>query len=286
MPSVCESSIASSCQASPHTKVPPVPQEPINPEIMVLPVVPSSPVASSSPAATEPVAESNSPGKEAKAKKGGRPSPSPSPRSPIDEAQQEPSPHPRSLLPAASLCGSPKPTLPEMPVSKPSSEHQPSPPPLPTSPKMPDSSTCHDPHFQIHSVHQTVYRKLIESPEPRLPLSADQMNLLQIGADDLNYWGYTINIMYRQLLETDNPVQQITLIMAIVSMFHQQNDFAIANACQEMDFPETRYIFQLRSAIMRWFQDSNFPKSHLPSNVVKISMGPYLKDFDLSLLLW
>ncbi|KAJ7596461.1 hypothetical protein C8J56DRAFT_882210 [Mycena floridula] len=281
--------IASSRQASPHAEVPIVPEEPINPEIVVLPVAPSSPVASSSPEANEPVPEPDElEGDEetpAKAQKGGKPSPSPAPapKSPIDEAQRELSPQPKSPLPA-SPCGSPKPTSPVMPASNAPSEHQPSASPPPASPKTPVPSTRPDPHFRIHSVRHAVYRELIENPEPLFPLSPSEMNLLQLGADDLNYWGYAIEIMYRQLLEAENQALQVTLITTIASMFQQQNDFAIANACQEMDFPETSYILQLRSAIMRWFQDSHFPEDRLPSNAVEISMGPYLVDFDLSLL--
>ncbi|KAJ7589222.1 hypothetical protein C8J56DRAFT_888815 [Mycena floridula] len=253
-----ESSIASSRQASPHAEVPTVPEEPINPEIAVLPIAPSLPVASSSPEANEPVPEPDElEGDEetpTKPKKGGKPSPSPAPRSPVDEAQPEPSPRPKSPSPA------------------------------PASPKTPVPSTRPDPRFRIHSTRHAVYRELIENPEPLFPLSPSEMNLLQLGADDLNYWGYAIEIMYRQLLEAENQVLQVTLITTIVSMFQQQNDFAIANACQEMDFPETSYILQLRSAVMRWFQDSHFPEDRLPSNAVEISMGPYLVDFDLSLL--
>ncbi|KAJ7582339.1 hypothetical protein C8J56DRAFT_1056480 [Mycena floridula] len=130
MSAVCESSIASSRQVSPHAEVPPVSQEPLNPEIAVLPVVPSSPVASSSPDANEPVAEPDKlEGDEetpVKPKKGGKPSPSPAPRSPGDEAQPEPSLHPKSPSPAASSRGSPKPTSPVMPTSNAPSEHQPS----------------------------------------------------------------------------------------------------------------------------------------------------------------
>ncbi|KAJ7600174.1 hypothetical protein C8J56DRAFT_879905 [Mycena floridula] len=283
-----ESSIASSRQASPHAEVPTVPEEPINPEIAVLPVAPSSPVASSSPEANEPVPEPDElEGDEetpTKPKKGGKPSPSPAPRSPVDEAQPEPSPRPKSPSPAASLRGSPKPTSPVMPVSNASSEHQLSASPPPASPKTPVPSTRPDPRFRIHSTRHAVYRELIENPEPLFPLSPSEMNLLQLGADDLNYWGYAIEIMYRQLLEAENQALQVTLITTIASMFQQQNDFAIANACQEMDFPETSYILQLRSAVMRWFQDSHFPEDRLPSNAVEISMGPYLVDFDLSLL--
>ncbi|KAJ7600456.1 hypothetical protein C8J56DRAFT_880153 [Mycena floridula] len=197
MPSVRTSSIASSCQVSPHAEVLSAPQEPLNPEIMVLPVVPSSPVASSSPAATDPVAEPDELEgdketplvKEAKVKKGGKPSsPLPAPGSPINEAQPVPS------------GGSPKLTSPAMPASNVLSKYQ---------------------------------------------LSASPLY----------------------------PVQQ-----------QQQNNFAITNACQEMDFPETSYICQLHSAVMHWFWDSKFPESRLPSNVIKISMGPYLEDFDLALL--
>ncbi|KAJ7587143.1 hypothetical protein C8J56DRAFT_1051437 [Mycena floridula] len=283
-----ESSIASSRQASPHAEVPTVPEEPINPEIAVLPVAPSSPVASSSPEANEPVPEPDELEGDAetptKPKKGGKPSPSPALRSPVDEAQPEPSPRPKPPSPAASLRGSPKPTSPVMPASKAPSEHQPSASPPPASPKTPVPTILRDPRFRIHSVRQSVYRELIENPDPRPPLSADQMNRLQLGADDLNYWGYVIDIMYRQLSEVTNPIQQVAIITTIAAMFQQQNDFAIANACQEMDFPETSYIFQLRSAIMRWFQDSNFPESRFPSNIVEISMGPYHEDFDLALL--
>ncbi|KAJ7576757.1 hypothetical protein C8J56DRAFT_899389 [Mycena floridula] len=270
------SSIASSRQASPHAKVPPVAQEPLNPEIAVLPVAPSSPVASSSPEAHEPVPEPDElEGDEetpAKAKKGSKPSPSPAPRSPVDEAQQEPSPRPKSPSPA-SPHGSPKLTSPVMPASNAPSEHQPSASPPPASLKTPVPSTRPDPRFRIHS-----------DPEPCHPLSPSEMNLLQLGADDLNYWGYVIDVMYRQLFAPLNPVKQVALITTIAAMFQQQNDFAIANACQEMDFPETSYIFQLRSAVMRWFQDSNYPQSRLPSNAVEISMGPYLENFDLALL--
>ncbi|KAJ7574258.1 hypothetical protein C8J56DRAFT_1064776 [Mycena floridula] len=219
-----------------------------------------------------------------KPKKGGKPSPSPALRSSVDEAQPEPSPRPKSPSPAASLRGSPKPTSPVMPASNAPSEHQPSASPPPASPKTPVPTILRDPRFRIHSVRQSVYRELIENPDPRPPLSADQMNRLQLGADDLNYWGYVIDIMYRQLSEVTNPVQQVAIITTVAAMFQQQNDFAIANACQEMDFPETSYIFQLRSAIMRWFQDSNFPESRFPSNIVEISMGPYHEDFDLALL--
>ncbi|KAJ7587374.1 hypothetical protein C8J56DRAFT_890309 [Mycena floridula] len=202
MPSVHASSIASSCQASPHTKIPSTSQEPLNPEIAVLPAALSSPVVSSSPDATEPVAKPNelegdeeTPlAKEAKAKKKrGKPFPSPA-------------------VPSGGL---PKLTSPVMPAS-----------------------------------NAPIYRELIENPEPRLPLSADQMNRLQIGADNLNYWGYVIDIMYQQLPEVSNPIQLVVLITTITQ---QQNDFTIANACQEMDFPETSYIFQLRSTVMRWF---------------------------------
>ncbi|KAJ7585066.1 hypothetical protein C8J56DRAFT_1053459 [Mycena floridula] len=278
-----ESSIASSRQASPHAKVPSVPEEPLNPEIAVLPVAPSS-----SPDANEPVPEPDElkGDKEtpAKAQKRGKPSPSPAPRSPINKAQREPSPRPKSPSPAASPRGSPKPASPVMPTSNAPSEHQPSASPPPSLLKTPVPSNRPDPRFRIHSVRHAVYRELIENPKPLFPLSPSEMNLLQLGADDLNYWGYAIEIMYRQLLEAESQVLQVTLITTIASMFQQQNNFAIANACQEMDFPETSYILQLRSAVMRWFQDSHFPEDRLPSNAVEISMGPYLIDFDLSLL--
>ncbi|KAJ7579794.1 hypothetical protein C8J56DRAFT_897066 [Mycena floridula] len=236
-----ESSIASSRQASPRAEVPSVPQEPINPEIAVLPVAPSSPVASSSPDANEPVPEPDElEGDEetpVKAKKGGKPSLSPAPRSPVDEAQQEPSPWPKSPSPASPR-GSPKLTLPVMPASNAPSEHQPSASPhklfthlflslqaltlvrkAPASPKMPVPSTRPDPCFRIHSVRHAVYRELIEDPEPCHPLSLSKMNLLQLGADDLNYWGYVIDVMYRQLFAPLNPVKQVALITTITAMF-------------------------------------------------------------------
>ncbi|KAJ7583702.1 hypothetical protein C8J56DRAFT_894317 [Mycena floridula] len=230
---------------------------------------PSSPVASSSPEAHEPVPEPDElEGDEetpAKAKKGSKPlsvACVPAPRSPVDEAQQEPtSPH-----------GSPKLTSPVMPASNAPSEHQPSASPPPASLKTPVPSTRPDPRFRIHS-----------DPEPCHPLSPSEMNLLQLGADDLNYWGYVIDVMYRQLFAPLNPVKQ-------VAYYHYRGDvptakrFRHCQACQEMDFPETSYIFQLRSAVMRWFQDSNYPQSRLPSNAVEISMGPYLENFDLALL--
>ncbi|KAJ7598258.1 hypothetical protein C8J56DRAFT_1039084 [Mycena floridula] len=198
------------------------------------------------------------PVQKAKAKKGGKPSPSPAPvpKSPIDKAQRELSPRPRSPLPAASPCNSPKPTSPRMPMSKPLSEHQ-----LLASP---------------HKLFMHLFLSL--NPEPLHLLSPTEMNLLQLGADDLNYWGYAIEIMYCQLLEAENQTLQVTLITTIASMFQQQKDFAIANACQEMDFPETSYILQLRFAVMRWFQDSHFPEARLPSNTVEISMGLYLVE--------
>ncbi|KAJ7585097.1 hypothetical protein C8J56DRAFT_892758 [Mycena floridula] len=236
-----ESSIASSRQASPHAEVPTVPEEPINPEIAVLPVAPSSPVASSSPESNEPVPEPDELEGDAetptKPKKGGKPSPSTALRSPVDEAQPEPSPRPKPPSPgesrlytsfrvllltaplAASLRGSPKPTSPVMPASKAPSEHQPSASPPPASPKTPVPTILRDPRFRIHSVRQSVYRELIENPDPRPPLSADQMNRLQLGADDLNYWGYVIDIMYRQLSEVTNPVQQVAIITTIAAMF-------------------------------------------------------------------
>ncbi|KAJ7585803.1 hypothetical protein C8J56DRAFT_1053121 [Mycena floridula] len=269
-----ESSIASSRQASPHAEVPPVSQEPVNPEIAVLPAAPSSPVAQSSPVPADPVPEPDELAedddepvivKENKANKGGKPSksPSPAPKSPIGEAQRELSPRPKSPSPAVSSRGSPKPASSAMPASNAPSEHQPSASPPPASPKTPVPSTRPDPRFRIHSACHAVYRELIEDPEPRHPLSPSEMNLLQLGADDLNYWGYVIDVMYRQLFAPLNPVKQVALITTIAAMFQQQNDFAIANACQEMDFPETSYIFQLRSAVMRWFQDSNYPQSRL-----------------------
>ncbi|KAJ7582112.1 hypothetical protein C8J56DRAFT_894934 [Mycena floridula] len=122
-----------------------------------------------------------------------------------------------------------------------------SPAPAPKSPI--DEAHASLAHGQSH-LHLAVYRELIEAPEPRHPLSPSKLDLLQLGTDDLHYWGYVIDIMYRQLFVVSNPVQQVALITTIAVMFQQQNDFAIANACQEMDFPETSYIFQLCSAVM------------------------------------
>ncbi|KAJ7572257.1 hypothetical protein C8J56DRAFT_905855 [Mycena floridula] len=263
----------------------------INPEIAVLPVAPSSPVASSSPEANEPVPEPDElEGDEetpTKPKKGGKPSPSPV----FQHLGRLLTKLNQSLVHVQSRLH-----LQLLSVARQSRLHQSCLYPMlqasinlqllprPASPKTPVPSTRPDPRFRIHSTRHAVYRELIENPEPLFPLSPSEMNLLQLGADDLNYWGYAIEIMYRQLLEAENQALQVTLITTIASMFQQQNDFAIANACQEMDFPETSYILQLRSAVMRWFQDSHFPEDRLPSNAVEISMGPYLVDFDLSLL--
>ncbi|KAJ7576099.1 hypothetical protein C8J56DRAFT_900372 [Mycena floridula] len=172
-----EDSIASSHQASPHAEVPPVSQEPLNPEIAVLPVASLSPVASSSPDATEPVAEPDElEGDEetpAKAKKGGKPSPSPV----FQHLGRLLTKLNQSLVHVQSRL------------------------------------------YRRLFLHQHLYLQFVAIRTFASIPSVNQMSHLQLGADDLNYWGYVIDVMYHQLSEVTNPIQQVVIITTIAAMF-------------------------------------------------------------------
>lgn len=136
----------------------------------------------------------------------------------------------------------------------------------PASPKTPVPTILRDPRFRIHSVRQSVYRELIENPDPRPPLSADQMNRLQLGADDLNYWGYVIDIMYRQLSEVTNPVQQVAIITTIAAMFVSVRlALDISIILINRLFSNSKTILLLPTHVKRW----TFPRPAISSNCAR-----------------
>ncbi|KAJ7572780.1 hypothetical protein C8J56DRAFT_904928 [Mycena floridula] len=152
---------------------------------------------------------------------------------------------------------------------------------MPKSVSLPPSG-WRDPRFAMHAAAQDLYRAVVEDATAREPASNTQLNTLEIGASDLNHWGYAIAAMCSKLTKETSPSKQASILSSISAMFQQQNDFVIATACQEIDFPETRFICQLRSVIMHWLIANNFPPLLFPINMMEIQAGKCVSDFDIS----